>query len=77
MEGITEDLADNLKKVFNKLTPEVLHTYHVPRRPERRRIPLAMYLLDIIHNRLIEEYMMRFGESRVYIKILNLSDKTS
>jgi hypothetical protein len=75
MGGTILELADKVKIFLQTITPEVLHKHRIIRLPERRYIPLAIYLLNISSNGLVAEYKVRLGEFRVYIKVLNLRVK--
>jgi hypothetical protein len=73
MGGTTLYFTGKMNKVFQRLTSEVLDKHRILRVPDRRRIPLSVYLLNISHNGFVAEYKVRLGEFRVYIKVLNLS----
>jgi hypothetical protein len=77
MRGTTQDFAYKVDQVFQRLTPEVLRKHRITRLPHRKRIPLAVYLINISHDGLIAEYKVRLGEFRVYIKVLNLTIEMS
>jgi hypothetical protein len=77
MRGDTHYLVNKVDDAFVRLTPEVLRKHRILRVPERRRIPLAVYFLNIIHNAFVAYYKVRLGEFRVYIKVLNLTIGTN